>query len=93
MSPHPRNNHKHTFVKEMCPSVIKISLKKTSKPSSNSNSSQCLKGASQVKGKRSVRQSRPPTKRLIAMNDNDVSDEEVCHAADGPRLKWSGRTN
>ena len=46
MSPHPRNNHKHPFVNETCPSVIKISLKETSKPSSNSNSSLCLKGPS-----------------------------------------------
>ena len=75
MSPRPRNNHKRLFVNETCPytSVIKISLKETSKPSSNSNSSLCLKGLSQVKGKRSARHSKPPTKRLIATNVNDES--------------------
>ena len=75
MSPRPRNNHKRPFVNETRPYVIKILLKET--PSSNSNSSLCLKGPSQVKGKRSARQSKPPTKRLIATNDNDASDEEV----------------
>ena len=77
MSPRPRNNHKRPFVNETRPYVIKILLKGTSKPSGNSNSSLCLKGLSQVKGKRSARQSKPPTKRLIATNDNDVRDEEV----------------
>ena len=83
MSSCPRNNHKRPFVNEKCSSVIKISLKEASKPSSNSNSSLCLKrlshlslclkGPSQVKGKRSARQSKPPTKRLIATNVNDES--------------------
>ena len=99
MSPHPRNNHKHPFVNEMHPSVIKISLKETSKPSSNSNSSLCLKGPShsslclkgpsQIEGKRSARQSKPPTKCLIATNDIDVSDEEVtpvtCAQSESPQ--------
>ena len=89
MSPRPGNNHKRLFVNETCPSVIKISLKETSKPSSNSNLSLCLKGSSQVKGKRSARQSKPPTKCLIAMNDNDVSDKEVtlvtCAQSESPQ--------
>ena len=82
MSPRPRNNHKRPFVNETRPSVIKILLKETSKPSSNSNSSLCLKGPSQVKGKRSARQSKPPTKRLITTNDNDVAKwwrGNTCH--------------
>ena len=99
MSPHPRNNHKRPFVDETRPSVIKISLKETSKPSSDSNSSLCLKGPShlslcqkgpsQVKGKRSARQSKPPTKRLIATNDNDVSyhDAEVTPVHVHPKRK------
>ena len=71
----PRN-HKHPFVTETCPSVIKISLKEAaSKSSTNSNSSLCLKQP--FKGKRSARQSKPLTERLIITNDNDVSDEEV----------------
>ena len=89
MSPRPRNNHKCPFVNETRPSVIKISLKETSKPSSNSNLSLCLKGPSQVKGKRSARHSKPPTKRLIMTNDNDVSDKEatpvMCAQSESPQ--------
>ena len=89
MSPRPRNNRKRLFVNETRPCVIKILLKETSKPSSNSSSSMCLKGPSQVKGKRSARQFKPSTKHLITMNDNDVSDEEVtpvmCAKSESPQ--------
>ena len=74
MPPRPRN-HKCPFVTQMCLSVIKISLKETSKFSGNSNLSLCLKQP--FKGKRSARQSKASTEPSIATNDNDVSDEEV----------------
>ena len=69
-------NHKHPFVTEKHPPVIKTSSKGASKSWSNSNSSLCPKWS--CKGKRLVRQSKPPTEPSIAMNDNDVSDEVVA---------------
>ena len=61
------------FITKMCWSVIKMVSKRACKSSTNFNSSLCQKQP--IKGKKSARQSKPPTVPLIVMNDNDVSDE------------------